>query len=400
MKLLRKQPGLPFLMALGVLLILSASFLAVQLWSDGNVRRGAAQALEAPVMPMALDAKKNGKPKKAIKPVKKLPDEEQKAPELPVVEHDPVLDDDSSVELPDVVLAEPKIEQKAGTVVEKTLSEAKTEVKSEKKADLKAVTSNAGPEKNELKADSDVIKAKPVQKVVKKAVAPKTSRSSRKAKLVEEEEDITVVPPEWNWFSTPLRAELKHGQVEIVPAVAPIDLKLVSVAAKTVDSTGSAVVRAQSTVVEGGYESEKKVAAPAMDSHKPFAKALERMAKIRRIREAREQQTAVKMEEARQITVVDEVSPSMKKLGETLRNLSEKLEKSSVVPVSSEAMAPSLMPVKEGFEEAPPVVATGGSESLESDAINSQLQPYYSGSGSSFSNRVNELIKKGAWLKE
>lgn len=387
-------------MALGVLLILSASFLAVQLWSDGNIRRGAAQALEAPVMPMVLDTKKNGKPKKAIKPVKKLPDEEQKAPELPVVNNDPVLDDAGSVELPDVVVAEPKVVQKPETVVEKTLPESKPELNPEKKADPKPVADAVKPENVEQKADSEVVESKPVHKTAKKAVSPKASRGSRKAKQVVEE-DITVVPPEWNWFSTPLKAELKHGQVEIVPAIAPIDFKLVSVAAKTVDSTGIAVVKSQPAAVEDGYAGEKKVAAPVMDSHKPFAKALERMAKIRRIRESREKKAAEKKEEVRQVTVVDEVSPSMRKLGETLRKLSEKLEKSPAgVSVSSGTSESSVSPTEADFEEAPPVNATGGSESLESDAINSQLQPYYSGSGSSFSNRVNELIKKGSWLKD
>ena len=76
MRLLKRQKGLPFLLALGVLFILSASFLAVQLWSDKYTMRGAVQALEAPVMPPAM-------PKiVAPPPVKKIARPQSATPEL------------------------------------------------------------------------------------------------------------------------------------------------------------------------------------------------------------------------------------------------------------------------------------------------------------------------------
>jgi len=371
MKLLRRQPGLPFLMALGLLLILSASFLAVQLWSDGSTRRGAVQALEAPVMPRALDAKKGSKTKVAARPVKKLPVEEpmveEKAVELPAVNETAVVE--NSGELPDVVVSVPE--------PEKVIPEIKEEVKPAKKADVKPV--------------APVIKPK----AEKKAAVSRPAKAPRKSRPVVEE-DITVMPPEWNWFSTPLKAELKHGQVNIVAAVAPVDVKLVTVAARTVERKEPEKAQpAVDTQIAAPSKSE-----PVIDGQKPFSKALERMAKIRRIRETREVKVAP--EEAKQVAVVDEVSPSMRKLGETLRKLSEKLEKAPASSFERSYQAPVAAAVAPtaAFEEAPAVKAAGGSEELESAELNSQLKPFYGGSGSSFSNRLNEMIRRGDWLRE
>jgi len=399
-------------MALGLLLILSASFLAVQFWSDGQLRRGAVQALEAPVMPKALEiGKKNGKApgknsvKAAPKIVKNDPEADNEVPEekaVPIDQDEAELpkdvegdlpDEKASVEEPKPVKASEKKALATAPTVEKSAEPSAGEPV-EKKAAVEPVK-----EVKEVKAEEKKPDIKPeVKKPAKAGRSSKASRSAKAAKkALEIEEDSGVVPPEWDWFSTPLKIELNQGQVQIVPAVAPVDLKLVTVAARTADVEAPSFVE---DVKKLDSESKKVVEASIAVSEKPFSKALERMAKIRKIREAREKKIAEK--ENKQITVVDEVSPSMKKLGETLRKLSEKLDKASVTKENVETSSETVSDAGKAatFEEAPPVKATGGSEDLESADINNQLKPFYSGSGSSFSNRVNELIQRGDWLRD
>lgn len=391
MTILRKQPGLPFLLALGILLILSASFLAVQLWSDGSSRRGALHALEAPVLPKALDVSRKGNKavSKKSNGAETVPSEVIEKPVIPVtLDSSAQVTEDNSVTPTEVVaLSEETLSPKSGKadVVEKSVAVPE-----------KAVEAAAAPVKTAIK---EVKVVKSVEKTVKKAKKAKKAR-----KVVVEEEDSLVVPPEWDWFSTPLKMEINQGQVEIVPAGSLRQVQLTSVVAKLPAGLFEPVV------VEKASPIDETRTEDVASTDKPFSVAIARMAKIRQLREAREASKGVAVE----ADVPVASSPTMRRMGEVIKELVVKLDRQPAsvatidnspvaVPASSEAVssadatepAPSAI---SGDAVVVPATEKDGDEGLKT-ADDNQFKPYYAGSGSSFSNRVNEMIRKGQYLK-
>ncbi|HEY9070219.1 MAG TPA: hypothetical protein VIV61_08160 [Candidatus Ozemobacteraceae bacterium] len=214
-----------FLFTIGFLLLFSSSFLAYHAW-DGPGYQGSAAALEAPVTPPSLDA--------AAAPV--APPSAAK----PVVQAQPA----GTLEVPAEPAAEVKQKETAGKPQEAPIppavsekprdvpvakqaktSPAKTNASVAQKASGKAEVKQAG---EKTSRPAQVV---PVSQSPKKAETKTwTSRKRRVQKVVEE--DITRVPPEWDWFSKPLRVEMKAGKVEILgestgadatPAMTPVE---------------------------------------------------------------------------------------------------------------------------------------------------------------------------------
>lgn len=398
MTILRKQPGLPFLLALGILLILSASFLAVQLWSDGASRRGAAHALEAPVMPKALDVSKKGNKPAAKKNVGVVsPEEMIEAPVVPAtpVTTDVVPVDDKPVQDVAVASVEPLVKEEAAAAKAK---ESEVVTKKPSNEDKPAIVS--GPSSDNASVEEKKV-VKSVEKTTKKA------KKAKKAKKQVVEEDSLVVPPEWDWFSTPLKIEISQGQVEIVPAKSLRQVQLNTVVAKIPAGLFEPVV------VEKVASADETTSEAVASTSKPFAAAVARMAKIRQLRDAREARESSKG------VVVETVapaasSPTMRRMGEVIKDLVIKLDRLpvpvepsvdaiSASPDATETVIPSpsvesTTNVVEDVAVAP-VAAQEASEKLETTGEN-QFKPYYAGSGSSFSNRVNEMIRRGQYLKD
>jgi hypothetical protein len=346
-------------------------------------------------MPKSLEVgRKNGK-----SAAKKTAQKADVAPtEAPVAVVIPV--EDSAAAGEPVAVSEPAVADVA--------VEAK---KTEKVAAEPAVVAQAVvPETQNKPAASVESSSKPVKKA-------KKVRKARKAKVVEQEEsqDSSVVPPEWDWFKTPLKVELSQGKVEIVAAV-EVAVASVSENVAVVEAKPAVVSADPAPVVVPAREKDEPAAVTAVEE-KPFALALARMAKIRQIRAARE--------EAKPQTVVDsgsaveKSSPTMQRMGDVIEQLIVKLDRNASasaaiaggasgaavaepsVDTTSAAVATEEAAVEPAasFEEAQPVKASGGSEEPESEE-SMKFKPYYSGSGSSFSTRVNEMIKRGDWLKD
>ncbi|NCB37356.1 MAG: hypothetical protein EOM80_01195, partial [Erysipelotrichia bacterium] len=185
MKLLKKRQGLPFLMTLGVGFMLSASFMAVQLWSDKEIRRGAVEALEAPVAPPDLAAV-------AAAPL--LPPAISTKTEVVASESTEV----TKAKTPPVA-PQPKIQVEPAQLV---ASEPAAAAKPEKFAEHQPA---------EVKS-AQVEKVKKVSAKKTPAVSKKSARKAKKAV----EKVPTEIPPEWNWFQKPLKVEMVSGEVEIV----------------------------------------------------------------------------------------------------------------------------------------------------------------------------------------
>ncbi len=421
MKLLRKQTDLPFLLAVGVLLILSASFLAVQLWSDGKANRGAAEALEAPVMPKAMEIsrkatkkKKPGSPdvisEKTVTPkpvVKEMQDDEEiMALDDPEASDEPEVAVVESVELVDVAV-EAKAENGKKALEKPTKAAGvKMAARPVEKAKVAPAVVKPAPV-NEPEAPVVTEESKPSEsvamvsepvKAVEKEAAVKEPRPTKKAKRARAsrkiEEDATVVPPEWNWFSTPLKAELREGQVEIVAAV---DFKPMSVAIEAKKPVIKKVVKSyqeEAVVVEKKTEARPAVA-PA--SSRPFSAALARMAKIRQMREARDvARTEVSRGTVASADVV-RVSPSLRRVNDLLQQLKAKLDKVKVVGYASGDSADASVDITEYEEAAPVQYISGGAD--EGDSTEG-FESYYSGSGSSFSMRINDLMRRGHLFRD
>lgn len=339
MKLLKRQKGLPFLLALGILLLLSASFLAVQFWSGDNQRRGAVEALEAPVMPPTAP--------KIVAPPPVVP----AAPEaVAIIPAEPL-----PVKEPELVV-ETKVVEPAPAIAPK--------------AEIAVV-----------------VEAQPAQPVQISQPVQKKAKKSRK-KVVKVEEIPTEIPPEWNWFSKPLKLNLSQGKAEIVVSEGNQEIILAAAPVEPVVAV----------VLPDSSESPAKAFA---ETEKPFVTALARMAKLRQMREAYAARRSAPAP-VKPVAVVESVSPSMRRMGELLRLLSEKLNRRSVPAVVA---TEEVKAVAETSEIAPATAVpdVASEETIVELAPTSvdavELKPYR-GSGSSFSSRVNEMIKRGAWLKE
>lgn len=385
MRLLKRQKGLPFLLALGVLFILSASFLAVQLWSDKYTMRGAVQALEAPVMPPAM-------PKiVAPPPVKKVARIQPAKPDLQPAEIKVKTEADAAVEPApaDINAAEVKIVSE--TPVEKAPVKelVVTPVVEKSEPEVAAVQKNDKKEEKKLDVEK---KSDSVAKAENKAEKqPKAVKKSRKAKKVVEPVP-TEIPAEWNWFSQPLKLNFDDGKAVIEKSESGKSISL---------SAEEKVVIEPAPADEVLVSDEKKqsadeiVAAAEPSIEKPFMLALAKMARIRQMR----RQNVVVSEAATNEVKSGEISPSLKAMGSKLRELCEKLDSrpdtatdmlSAKDEVESPAVEGQVAPVgQDGMGTA--VVGDNKSEAIADEP----LKPYYSGSGSGFSARINSMLKQG-----
>jgi hypothetical protein len=434
MKLLKRQQGLPFLLALGVLFILSASFLAVQIWSDDFHFRGAAAALEAPVLPPSLnaptivpppeareadiqnesepeapavvapvvseDTEKEAKPrpaKKAVEEAETAVVKQGNKPQLSVVS----LEKPQNVKLTEAAStsfivveetqgAEPvKTSEKAVVVkpvdavesekpVVKTVA-AKTTPKVEavaaevkqkpavKKVQAKASVLQGTPKKPEpvVKATVEpVLKAKPVRKIAKKQPVP------------------TEVPPEWNWFSTPLKMKMSEGKVELVPSQ---EVKSLSLGARTTVAIPVEV----KVALQAPQTKDVQVSI-----QKPFARALAKMAQIK-------QKRSLKAASDAKPEKVKKESVSMRRLRDMVRHI---CSQSSDSPKNTEMYDAAkideevLTAETKAIEPIKPYVSASESMFAVKESVKEPRS--YTGSGSNFSNRIQELIRSGAWLKD
>ncbi len=397
MRLLKRQKGLPFLLALGVLFILSASFLAVQLWSDKYTMRGAVQALEAPVMPPAV-------PKiVAPPPVKK------------VVRTQPVKPDVQPAE----IKAEPEVAAADSTPADINAAEVKivTETPVEKAPEKKVIPAPAVEpvkavvipvEKTEKKEEKKVDvskKAEPVAHMEKKEEKqPKAVKKARKAKK-NVEAVPTEIPAEWNWFSQPLKLSFNDGKAVIDRSE---NDKSISLSPEEKIRVESASVADAAASEEEKQPSDAAVSEADPSAEKPFMLALARMARIRQMR----LQNTGSGEKKAVATKTVELSPSMKAMGSMLRELCEKLDRRPevaenslspnekavdaelVVEKHSEPMESSSQDAVESSEVIAEEASSEASEKVETTGDTS-FKPYYSGSGSSFSARINSMLKHG-----
>lgn len=382
MRLLKRQKGLPFLLALGVLFILSASFLAVQLWSDKYTMRGAVQALEAPVMPPAM-------PKiVAPPPVKKIARPQSATPELQPAEIKAEPQASAAVEdVPaDINAAEVKI-----------VTEAPVEKAPEKEAVSAPVVEKVKPVAAPV--EKKVEKEEKAPKVGKKAEKqPKTVKKARKTTKTVEPVP-TEIPAEWNWFSQPLKLSFDDGKAVIEKSEND----------KAISLSLEEKIRPETAVVEPATTSEEEsqpvdavtpVAEPSLE--KPFTLALAKMARIRQMR----LQNSVISEEEVVEAKAAELSPSLKAMGSILRELCEKFDKrqekasnSLAAPEKTEtvevAVEQRVEAVEQDFVESAPEAETATTTEVEASATDLGLKPYYSGSGSSFSARIDSMLKQG-----
>ena len=387
MKLLKRQKGLPFLLALGVLFILSASFLAVQLWSDKYTMRGAVQALEAPVMPPAM-------PKiVAPPPVKKVA---RTQPEKTLVQAAEVKAE------PEVAAVEP-IPADINAAEVKIVTGAPVE-----KAREKDVA--PAPVVEEVKQIAvPVQKAEPVANIeVKEEKQPKSSKKARKTRKTSKSVETvpTEIPAEWNWFSQPLKLSFNDGKAVIDRSEEDKSISLSSAEKIRVEpaiAAGIVVSEDEKQPVDSGVSEVVSASEADPSVEKPFMLALARMARIRQMR----RQNNDPVESAAVVKAV-ELSPSMKAMGSMLRELCEKLDRhpetaESSISASEKTEAAEMAADKqiEVVGHNNPETAAGDSEAtmVSSDTADTRgdvaLKPYYSGSGSSFSARIDSMMKQG-----
>lgn len=441
MKMLKKQPGLPFLLALGVLLILSASFLAVQLWSD-NVFRGAAEALEAPLLPPSMPPVKKGRSRAALdknneKAKIATAVEVVAAPEIPKEKAIPAKEELVPLEKPklsemmEAPALTPNLPTKASQKKARAAKakESATADKALKSVPVKSNKEVLKPVKTDMAADVRKIEERAIEdkdssflpavakvsppaevnaavfstdaKTVKKPVVAKKSESgaaraqARREKIVEEV-DESVVPPEWNWFNVPLKIEMSNGQVAIVSAGSHREVAFNSVVV-------SFPANLSSDLNSDDDDNQSEPAAGiSLLPVKPFATALARMTKLRydRLALVKENPELVK-------AIARQRYESLERLHAAVVALCGKLDKSEQSMVD---YAPSGSILEEALliEVEPTVGGAAAEINIESgvladdatvvdeaDSVEYKLVPYYSGSGTRLSRRINDLLNNG-----
>lgn len=434
-KLIKRQQGLPFLLALGVMFILSASFLAVQLWSDGEMQRGAAAALEAPVIPPDLNVPTIvpppqeapvAKPKASVEvkndssiPDKSAQDLPAKTSEKPVkttvdapVIEESVLDKPVAIEAPEspelAAPEEPEVvkparERTAKTSSAKTLkssSPVKVAPKTEKTASAPEkpvkvapkAEKKASPSKIEEK-EKAVVKVAPVVEpkspVVKPEIVEVVAKPMAKKTANAIKSIPTEVPPEWNWFSKPLKMKMADGKVEIVASEA--DKKTVA------KRQEKAVVKEAKPQKNSSLQRFEKKSAPVVA--KPFAKALTKMAKLREKRGYEGPQTVKVAPKATQ-----KAAAALKRLRDMVRHIRVEKSIENKLGVSHDGSGEDLNSLS--VRTAPAMIdeeaVAENVETQDGGFADHSLQEEgdYSGSGSSFSMRINDLIRSGAWLRD
>lgn len=455
-RLIKRQQGLPFLFALGVMFILSASFLAVQLWSDNEEFRGAAAALEAPLIPPDLNAPTIVPPPRETNIPTKKNDAGNKAPresalsgeaeEEPSVAANAKKASEEVIEIPQkqAPVKVAKVEKTGAIKLEKPENIKERPVQKpiaplQKTAANKPVIKEAGevqqveaepaakkadsemamPEKNEAeahaaekKADSAVgnhskaikeqaqpKKTAPVKDLslaeapVEKAIAP-VVKAVKKTRPVE---IPTEVPPEWNWFQTPLKLEMTDGKVEIVSDKTnnnPVKIDHVNsgkIEVKTsprAPKTNNVVKEDRVKVVVAPEKAQEKF------TEKPFVKALGKMAKLKERRLTAGSSPVTKTSSP---VVVREAVMALKRLQDMVRFIGRRAE--PIASIESEEVVEAGQAA--GEEDAANSIGSMAIDEMASEqGSQSVLNSSYRGSGSSFSMRVNELIRSGAWLRD
>ncbi len=403
------------MLSLGVLFLLSASFLAIQIWSDGGEMRGAAAALESPILPPDLTAPivvppprpvSQAKAKKDAVPVVEEVLTEDQMPiednggdkvEVPVSEeksnqtHEKFKAEPVKLEKPQLAKSapEPKADTKEvrdmGMVLEAKAAEPEKKPvkieKSEKSAEKKVQNLAAKPVKVlEIKPERvDPVGTAEVKVVAPPIMAAKPVKKSRKPRSQEIE---TEVPPEWNWFSTPLKFDVNDGKLEIVadPGKKMVNQPL----------TVSRPVQITEEIAE--VSEEKPVLNHQIRFEKPFAKALAKMNKLKERRQGVKKPVINKVP-----AVVARSEAALKRIQGMVRNIcsDEVLENAT----AEEKAVDSSAEVAETSVEASENQSVTAISSLSVNESQSE-ESSYTGSGSSFSMRVNELIRSGAWLQD
>lgn len=456
-RLIKRQQGLPFLFALGVMFILSASFLAVQLWSDNEEFRGAAAALEAPLIPPDLNAptivpppRETNMPAKKNVAGNKAPKESavpvEAADEEPSVEANVPKASEEVIEIPQkqVPVKVAKVEKTGAIKLEKpenikerpvqkpiapaqktvankpVIKEAREvpQVEAEPAA-KKADSEMAMPEKNEAEAHAAEKRADSAaenhSKAIKEQAAPKKTapvkdlslaeapvekpivpvvKAVKKAKSVE---IPTEVPPEWNWFQTPLRLEMTDGKVEIVSDKASNNPSRIDDAnSGKIEMKSSPRAPKRHKVVSEGREKVVVASEKAQEkfAEKPFVKALGKMAKLKERRLAAGSSPVTKTSSP---VVVREAVMALKRLQDMVRFIGRRA--GPIASIESEEVVEAAR--ADGEEDAANSIGSVANDEIASEqGSQSVLNSSYRGSGSSFSMRVNELIRSGAWLRD
>jgi hypothetical protein len=413
---IKKRQGLPFLLALGVLFILSATFLAVQFWSDDTTLRGAAAALEAPVLPPSLNLPKVVPPPAATRVKKVKPAKEE---QKPVAEPKTQEKEVAKVKEPvKVVVAKPEVkkvvkEAKKEEVKKQPVVETKPEpvkkpvevkVKTPK-AEVKPVApavvlkKAAAPKKVIVKPVVKKVVVEPkaeVKPVKKAAIAPKkpvvkttqiVKKSRRKASRVE-----TEIPPEWNWFSKPLKFNIEDGKAKIEPK----NGKKIVLKQQKKALVKTAVVKKKTQKRVAKTCAPKKIAKPEtkkVAKVSPFKKALVKIQKTKAKRQQYAKKHGIKLPSKSKAPL--KVSPSLRRILELVKQLKEKASDNdeSISVESTEANVTADTVACEPKEDVKDTETSVQEESSDSEYHS------YEGSGSSFGLRVKQLIRSGAWLR-
>lgn len=190
----RRVKGYYFLFTLGFLLVFSSGFLAFLAW-DGPGYQGSLAALEQPMTPPSLGSQS----------AKQTPQKETSGARPAATLESPGTIPPSSSGATAPQVATPAADVKAARQQSSVTVSSKT-------------TKPALSEKNGVSLGHGVqSKTKIADPQEKKAPAAKPQKQSRKSrKNLPATADETKVPPEWNWFATPLHLAMEDHKVEIV----------------------------------------------------------------------------------------------------------------------------------------------------------------------------------------
>lgn len=397
MRILKKQKGFPFLIALGTLFLLSAGFIAVQLFSDDS--RSAVQALETPLilpaMPIniAVHSKKASVKQQTETVVKqKLKADDStngKEDVMSKVTLEPVVKIEKKIPVkrsisqkPLVVAVVPQKKELKPKAVEKHIVKAmkvkavKKEVKEAKEAKKGNVKVAANVKKQKTVAAmatiNDKVELLPKAAIKSHSVKPK---AVRRRKRIQRKIDESVVPPEWNWFDKPLRMTVDSGRVSIT-------------AKKNFDKTPKRVVVSMNRVSTKENspnvknESVIQKYEKNIDTNNAFNRALAKVSKT----------SARRVIEAKKIGIVLPSQGGVVR-SKSLRALLAKLE---AIRANGEnrIMAESHNSAKVGTGRS---VQTNEEPVTSVDVTTMGVNEYH-GTGSSFSQKIQSLIRHGAWL--
>ncbi len=412
MKNLLMRRGVPFLLFLGCLSMISGGFLVFQIWGVPGLA-GAASALSTPDEPPALD----GPPTLPPPAPGDQPAAPAKTPEPPASAKQAAPGGDKPVALPapheeaqpESAPAEPSVAPvpaktpapapQSPAVAPKTVPVAKAVPEAAKPAAPKAAP-KAGPkpvtQEKAPVAPKAIPAAKPapaVQPAVPQAgadtavkpMARKGRRGGRKAKA-----DVvpSEIPQEWNWFQRPLELQLVEGRIRIVAdGSAPVAVVEAAPARIEVPTPTDESAKASVPANDGG--AQVLLAAPqapgADPEGAPFGAALGKMIRARERR-------AVAAEKAH--VVLPSQGGSTEKVPQALIKLQKvigDLALAAPSPASDESSRPATLHQVEHDSLAP---SAAGDEALEADAASGETTARDSGR---FGMGLREILKESGW---